>query len=123
MSGATNLQISKGTARLSGNQTLIAGSQTGNFSLTLPTNCYIQNIFVNETAGNAITGGLNIGTTALAADIVSARAVGANSIQIIPVASILKQIFSTSASQQFFISAAGSWNGASINFEIIYASL
>ncbi len=123
MSGATNDQIYGATARFSGSLPLTANAQTANFTLTIPANNYIQNIFVNETAGAAITGGLNIGTTALATDVVNARAVGASSIQMIPAASILKQVFSTSATQQLFISAGSSWNGASINIEVIYASL
>lgn len=97
--------------------------QTSNFVITLPANTYITAIFINETLGNAITGGIKIGTTGGATDVVVALAVGASSIQIVPMASILKLSFSTTSSQQLFFQTVTLWNGASVNVEVIYQNL
>lgn len=98
-------------------------AQTGNFTMTVPAGAVIDDIFINETAGFAVTGGVKIGTTSGAVDVAIALAVGANSIQIAPSASILKQVFSTTLTQTLFFQAVTLWNGASVNVEIIYRSL
>lgn len=102
---------------------LTATNQTSNFTMTLPANAFIIGIFIKETAGNAITGGLRIGTTNTGTDVVIALSVGANSIQMVPNATLLKQVFSTSATQQLFLQAVTLFNSASITVEIIYGNL
>jgi len=52
---------------------------TGDTSFTLPKGYQIKSIIVKETAGNALTGGLDVGTTNGGVEVVSAMAVGANS--------------------------------------------
>src|SRR5262249_37943204 len=45
---------------------------------TLPAGTYIQHIIVNNTTANAVTGGINFGSTSGSNDIVGAMACGAN---------------------------------------------
>lgn len=100
-----------------------AVAQGANFTMSLPIGAIIQQIFINETAGNAITGGIKIGTTSGATDVAIAIAVGANSIQIVSSATILKQVFSTTLTQTLFFQTVTLWNSASVNVEILYRLL
>lgn len=93
-----------------------------NSSMTLPANAMILDIIVQNTTANAITGGLKIGTTAGATDIMTALAVGANAFTR-GGASILKTIFSPSATQQIFIDTVTLWNSANVNITIVYVVL
>lgn len=93
----------------------------------LPANAYIEAIIVQETTGNAITGGLDVGVAGSSDQtIVAAFAVGANAVINIPSASILKHVFPTSgvtgpAAQQIFFNAHTNWSdAASINVTILY---
>jgi hypothetical protein len=105
------------------NGVLSAVNKTAAFTLTLPANCYITDIFVQNTTANAVTGGLNIGTALSGAQVVSAYAVGANAISMIPSASILLKVFSRTAAQTLYFSAASSFNSAALNVEVRYNSL
>jgi hypothetical protein len=103
-----------------------AQSTTSN-SPVLPANAVIQEIIVQETTGNAVTGGLDVGVAGSSDQtIVAAYAVGANGVIAIPSASILKRVFPTSGttgpvSQQIFFNAHTNWtDGASINVTILY---
>lgn len=86
----------------------------------LPANVYIEAIIIQETTGNALTGGLDVGVAGSSdATIVSAFAIGANAVINIPSASILKHVFPTSgttgpAAQQIFFNAHTGWNSGSI---------
>lgn len=102
---------------------LTATAQTSAFTLTLPANAYIQNIFIKETAGNLVLGGVKIGSSLGATDVAVAITIGANSIQIVPAAQVLKQVFSTSATQVIYFDAVTGFNAASLNVEIIYGNL
>src|ERR1700676_1669482 len=84
-------------------------------SVTLPTGAYLQAIVIGNVTANAITGGLKIGTTLGATDVVATVAVGANALIHITDAAILKRVFSSIASQQLFIDAVTAWNGAIVN--------
>jgi hypothetical protein len=122
---------SQGYTRGAGLGALYAGpftaqSTTSN-SPTLPANAVIQEIIVQETTGNAITGGLDVGVAGSSDQtIVAAYAVGANGVVAIPSASILKRVFPTSgttgpAAQQIFFNAHTNWtDAASINVTILY---
>ena len=100
---------------------------TSSNSPTLPANAVIQEIIVQETTGNAITGGLDVGVAGSSDQtIVAAYAVGANGVIAIPSASILKRVFPTSgttgpAAQQIYFNAHTNWtDAASINVTILY---
>lgn len=96
-------------------------AQTANFTLHIPPDQSTQiiSIQLNETAGNAITGGLRIGTTNGGANIVAAQAVAANALLVIKDASILIRIPVTLQTGSIFFQAVTSWNGASLNATMI----
>lgn len=101
-------------------------AQTANFTLLLPANQFIQYIIFIETAGNAVTGGIDIGTTNGGTQVASAVTVGANSLVVIPetgTGSIVKRGFSTSAATTIYFNAHTSWNNASVDCQIVYGSL
>lgn len=88
----------------------------GSISSCVTAKYAITHIFIENTTANAITGGLKIGTTAGATDVVAAQAVGANALIVISDASILKRLFNTgSTAQTIYFDAVTSWNSASIN--------
>jgi hypothetical protein len=85
----------------------------------LPANYFIEHLILQELAGSAITGGVNIGSTAGGNDIVSALAITANLLTAVAGASILKRAFSTSAPTSLFVSAVTSWNSANLNCKAV----
>lgn len=102
---------------------LLLSAVVENTTATLPANCYISQIFIKNTTANAVTGGVRIGTTDGGADVVVALAVGANAILMIPNATLLKSVFSTSSTQTLYIQTVTLWNSASLDIVIIYGQL
>lgn len=98
-------------------------AKTSAFTYVVPSGHYIQYLMVNETAGNSITGGLKVGTTSGGVDVVIALTVAGSSLQIVPDATLLKRLFSTSASQTLFFDAVTLWNSASIDVYIQLGTL
>ena len=92
-------------------------------AFTIPAKGYIQQIIISNTTANAVTGGINLGTTSGAADIVSAIPVGANALVRVTDAELLRSIFSLTASQLVFISAGSAWNSASLTLYLVYGQL
>ncbi len=90
---------------------------TGDTVLTdvLPAGYRIKSIVVEETAGNAITGGLKIGTSAGGTQVVNGQAVGANALVDCAPGTV---IFSISAAQTLYVEDVTSWNSASIDLWI-----
>jgi hypothetical protein len=74
-------------------------------------------ILVDETTGNAVTGGINIGTAAAGSQIVSAQAVSGSSLNID--CTLLKRYFSDTNPQTVYVSAVTGWNSASVNLKLI----
>lgn len=105
------------------NNKVILSAQTAAFSFNVPANYVIDKIVVENTTANAITGGLKVGTTSGAVDIVAALAVGANAKVVAGDAILLKQFFSSAAAQTIFVDAVTVWNSASITMTIILAPL
>ncbi len=89
-------------------------SITGDSTLTgvIPAGYRISSIIVQETAGNAITGGLKIGSSAGGTDVVNGQAVGANALVDCVLGS---RLFSLTAAQSLYIEDVTAWNGASID--------
>jgi hypothetical protein len=117
----------QGFAPGSGTGVLYAGGITANTttvnSPVLPANAYIDNIVINETAGNAVTGGVDIGTAASGAQIASAVAVGANALASIADTALLKRVFNSSGTpvaQQIFFTCHSACNSASLNVTILW---
>ena len=97
-------------------------------SPTLPANAHIDAIIVQETTGNAVTGGLDVGVAGSSdATIVSAAAIAANCVCSIAQAAILKTVFPTSGTagptaQQIYFNAHTNWtDGATIYVTILYS--
>jgi hypothetical protein len=91
---------------------------TSNGTLLVPKGYAIDQIIVNETSGNAVTGGIKIGTTSGATDVVVALAVAGNSLQVILDATLLKRMFSFSADQTLFVQTVTLWNSASVDIYV-----
>jgi hypothetical protein len=97
------------------------GITANDSSIILPASAHIMQIVLKETAGNSITGGLDIGTAAAGAQIVSALAVSGNDFKAVFDAALLLRVFA--AAQTIFIAAHTGWNSASLNVNIIYATI
>jgi hypothetical protein len=87
---------------------------TADTTISIPAGWAIERIHFAETAGSAVTGGIRIGTTSGASDVLTPQPVGANALDTVDETSIHKRIFSRSAAQTLFIQAVASWNGASL---------
>lgn len=86
-----------------------------NTTEVIPAGYAIRDIFIRNTTANAITGGIKIGTTDGAIDVVIALAVGANAFTLsVP---LIRQ-FSATVDQTLFIQTVTAWNSASINYVI-----
>jgi hypothetical protein len=96
---------------------------TANGNITLPANAFLKDVIIQNTTGNAITGGIALGTTAAGVDVYAALAVGANALVFAVAASFLKRYFSTSATQNIYYSAVTLWNSANVNITFIYYQL
>lgn len=91
---------------------------TENTTATIPAGHAIERIVIHNTTANIITGGVKIGTSDGATDVVVALAVGANHLDAVPDATILKKVFSMSVETTLFIQCITLWNSASLNIYI-----
>lgn len=92
-----------------------------NTTVSIPAGYMIVSIQLINTTVNAVTGGVRIGTTGGAADVVSAQAVGASAFIKIAETTVLKPGFSTTVAQTLFIEAVVAWNSASLNMSFLLA--
>jgi hypothetical protein len=92
---------------------------TADTTISIPPGWAIDQIHFAETAGNAVTGGIKIGTASGGTDVVAAQAVSANALNTIADASILKKVFSRSSAQALHIQAVTAWNGASLELSFV----
>lgn len=104
-------------------QRITLNSQTAANNFMLPANCVLREVLVFNTTANAITGGLKLGTTAGATDIITALAVGASAAAFTADASLSKRFFSPTSTQQIFFDAVTGWNSANVNIHILYENL
>ena len=103
-------------------QNAITANQTGTTStLVLPAYAFVKYIIVEETAGNAITGGVNVGDSGSATRFLSGTAVGANA-NVVVVPTNLNGSSSTGipTADTILVVAATSFNSASVNVSVIY---
>lgn len=105
-------------------QTAITASTTTSTStITLPASAVIQNVILAETAGNAITGGIDLGDSGSATRFASGVALGANATVVIA-DSALTRVFANSgtpASDQIFVACHTACNSGSVNITILYS--
>lgn len=92
---------------------------TADASFSIPAGYAMSEMYLDETAGNAITGGIHLGTTDTGNDIINALAVGASAIKHVPEASLLLRWFSRTVAQTVYLTAVTAWNSASLNVCII----
>ena len=103
-------------------QNAITANLTGGTSqLILPAYGFIKYIVVEETAGNAVTGGINIGDAGSATRFGSAVAVAANSnTVVVPTNLTGSSNTGVPASDTVLIAAVTSFNSASLNVTVIF---
>jgi hypothetical protein len=87
-------------------------------TFNVPAGYAIEAITIRNTTGNAVTGGVKIGTTAGGTDVVAAQAVGANALVTVTDASILKRYFSATLETTLYVEDVTSWNSASLEVAI-----
>lgn len=104
-------------------QTAITATTTSSTStITLPAYAYITAIILEETAGNAITGGVDIGDSGSATRYASAVALSANNILAVA-DSALTRVFANSGvpvADQVLVACHTACNSGSINISIQY---
>jgi hypothetical protein len=90
---------------------------------TLPKGAIIMTVLLAETAGNAITGGVDIGTTASGTNYASAVALGANAVVTVTDAALTRIVVSSgnTIAQPVFLTCHTSCNSGSITVTIFYA--
>jgi len=99
----------------------LPASGTGDIVIgAIPAGAYIQQVIVQNTTANAVTGGVSLGTTANGTDIVAAQAVGANALVFVTDATLLKRVFSTTAGTPLHLAPVTSSNTANLTVSIIY---
>ena len=96
---------------------------SANGTYNVPAGYRIDSLVIQNKTANAITGGLKIGTTAGATDVVAAQAVGANAFLEIADAAILKRVFSLTAVQILYLQAVTAWNNANIDVYVRLSKL
>jgi hypothetical protein len=83
----------------------------------MPANAVLRAIYVQNTTANAVTGGIDIGTTSGGTDVASAVAVAGNALVVIAPSN---GYFSATANQLLYITAHTAWNSAVLNIRFIY---
>lgn len=89
---------------------------TANTTVSIPAGCFIESLVIQNTTGNAVTGGIKIGTTNGGVEVVVALPVGGSSLQTVLDATLLKRLFSMSGDTTLFLQAVTLWNSANLNF-------
>jgi hypothetical protein len=117
-----------GPALFSAQATALSGGASGTTAVatnfTLPAYGWITGIVVCETAGNAVTGGLDIGDAGSITKYASAVTLGANACTVVTLVANsgvnAPSGVPTADPIQIAAHAAGSWNSASVNITILY---
>ena len=104
-------------------QTAITASTTASTStITLPAYAYIVGVVLTETAGNSITGGVDIGNATSATAYASAVTLGANA-DVAVADSALTRVYPASGNpvaEQVLVACHTACNSGSINITILY---
>ena len=103
-------------------QNAITANTTGGTStITLPPYAFVKYIVVEETAGNAVTGGINVGDSGSATRFLSATAVGANAnVVVVPTNLTGSANTGIPAGDIVLVAAVTAFNSASLNVTVIY---
>lgn len=99
---------------LDNDRIVLEGTFAADGTFTVPAGYRISFVDITNTTANAVTGGIHLGTSALAHDVLNAHTIGANAS--ISVETLDKRFFA--AEQIVYISAQTAWNSAELNFVI-----
>lgn len=91
---------------------------------TLPAGGYITGIMLNEIAGAAITGGVDIGTASTGTQIVSAQALGANGLLAVADSAVVARVFGTTGTPNavaIWATCHTSCNAGSVTITILWS--
>lgn len=103
------------------NITWVTGVLSGTTSVqgpNIPAGMFIREIIVDNTTANAVTGGIDIGKTTGAADVVSALTCAASCLTFVADSALLLRVFSKTAVQATWVT--GHTAGNSANLTITY---
>ncbi len=89
----------------------------------LPKGALIMGVLLAETAGNAITGGVDIGTTSTGTNYASAVALGANAVVMVADSALTRIIVSSgnTLAEPVFVTCHTSCNNGSITITVLYS--
>lgn len=108
-------------------QTFTTGVLSGTTSVqvipSLPAGTFIREIIVDNTTANAVTGGIDIGKTSGAADIVSALTCAASCLTFVADSALLLRVFSKTAQQAVFVTGHTSGNSANLTLTFVLGYL
>jgi adenosine/AMP kinase len=89
-----------------------------NTTFVVPAGYRILCIDLFNTTANAVTGGVKLGTTSGAVDVIVAQAIVANAVIGVLDSAILLKYFSATVDQTLFLQTVTLWNAAAVNFTI-----
>jgi hypothetical protein len=102
-----------------GGPRIVLPATAADITASIPAGYCIDDVFIQETANNAVTGGLRIGTTNGGNEVVASIAVGALSFtRTLPGGLTTSGPFSPTAAQTIYIQAVTAWNGAIVDIVI-----
>ena len=100
---------------------ITANTAAGTSTITLPPYAFVKYIVIEETAGNAVTGGINVGDSGSATRFTSATAVGANAnVVVVPTNLTGSSNTGIPAADIVLVAAVTAFNSASLNVTVIY---
>ena len=104
-------------------QGITASTTSTTSTINLPANAVIQNIILQETAGNAVTGGVDVGNATSATAYVSAQALGANALVAVADSALTRVYPATTptVAEKVLVACHTSCNSANFNITIIYS--
>lgn len=111
------MMISNTTSLSGAGTTVRATANTADTTVIIPAGYAIASCSLINTTANAVTGGVKVGTTSGATDVVTALAVGASALIANTVLS--KSIFSATVDQTLFIQSVVAWNSAVVNISFL----
>lgn len=104
-------------------QAITASTTAGTSTIILPANTFIVGVVLQETAGNAVTGGVDIGNATSATAYASAVALGANALVSVADSALTRVYPATTptSAQKILTVCHTACNSASLNITIFYA--
>lgn len=104
-------------------QTITASTTATTSTITLPANAMIVGIVLQETAGNAVTGGVDIGNATSATAYVNAVALGANALIAVADSALTRVYPATTptVAEKVLVVCHTNCNSASFNITILFS--